>query len=181
MSHVQSADRNDVAGLVMNSNAGHLRRGFPTTSPQVAAIRFLCVLLIFTTLAGCVDSSAPPRPPKKVTGLTPTPKTTDDIGEFDPDEGKVTVDSEVKISNPITGALEAYGPMKQKAAELGVTKAVQMFHALEGRYPKDHEEFMTRVIKENNIRLPLLGSGKKYEYDVENHQLLVVRDPAKKE
>mgnify|MGYP006879615845 CR=1 FL=1 len=131
-------------------------------------------------LAGCVDSSVAPRPPKKPGTTAAGPKTTIDIGEFNPDDGKETVDSEVKISNPITGALEAYGPLKQQAAELGVTKAIQLFHALEGRYPKDHDEFMTRIIKENHIRLPVLGTGKKYEYDVANHELVVGRDQANK-
>ena len=145
---------------------------------------FTCVAfgLLFV---GCVDSAGPsanpPRPPKKAEApVAGRPKTTDDIGEFNPDDGKETVDSKVKISNPITGALEAYGPLKQQAAELGVTKAVQLFHALEGRYPKDHDEFMTRIIKENHIRLPVLGAGKKYEYDVANHELVVVRDTGKK-
>lgn len=84
------------------------------------------------------------------------------------------VDSKVKVSNPITGALEAYEPLKQQVAGLGIDHAVRLFQATEGRYPKDHEEFMTRVIKQNNIRLPQLSTGKSYKYDVENHKLVVV-------
>lgn len=101
-------------------------------------------------------------------------KSTDDIGEFKPQEGRQVVDSDVVMTNPITGPLEAYEPLKQQISELAITQAVQLFHATEGRYPKDHEEFMTRVIRQNGIRLPELSPGKRYEYDVQNHCLMVV-------
>ncbi len=104
------------------------------------------------------------------------PKTTDEIGEFDPADGKQVVDSRVRISNPITGALEAYQPLKEQVAGLGIDHAVNLFYATEGRYPKDHDEFMNRIIRENQIRLPVLGSGKSYEYDVANHKLVVVTE-----
>jgi hypothetical protein len=34
---------------------------------------------------------------------------------------------------------------------------------------------MTRIIKANNIKLPVLPGDGKYAYDVENHKLEVVR------
>jgi hypothetical protein len=34
---------------------------------------------------------------------------------------------------------------------------------------------MTRVIKPNNIKLPVLPGGWKYAYDVPNHKLEVIR------
>jgi hypothetical protein len=40
--------------------------------------------------------------------------------------------------------------------------------------PKDHEEFMTQIIKKNNIQLPVLPGGRQYQYDVENAELVVV-------
>lgn len=45
------------------------------------------------------------------------------------------------------------------------------------RYPKDHEEFMTQIIKANNINLPVLPGGRKYQYDVENHELVIIEAP----
>ena len=104
------------------------------------------------------------------------PKTTDEIGEFNAEDGKQVVDSKVKISNPITGALEAYQPLKEQIAGLGIDHAVNLFYATEGRYPKDYDEFMNRIIRENQIRLPVLGTGKSYEYDVANHKLVVVTE-----
>ncbi|MDA1230541.1 MAG: hypothetical protein O2856_07195, partial [Planctomycetota bacterium] len=100
---------------------------------------------------------------------------TDKIGEFDPNAGKQVVKPEVKITNPITGPLEAYGPIVQKVAALGIEHAVNLFNASEGRYPNSYEEFMTRIIKENRIQLPTLPPGLEYQYDVENHKLVVIQ------
>ena len=125
--------------------------------------------------AGCADLVEPHASESKQSARL---KSTDNIGEFKAEDGKQTVSSKVKISNPITGALEAYEPTKQKIGELQIQHSVDIFNAMEGRYPKDHEEFMTKVIKANNIRLPKLGPGKQYQYDVENHALMVVTEAA---
>jgi hypothetical protein len=132
---------------------------------------YLKVSLLLTILAaGCSDlTPPPPSAPAK-------PKTTTDIGEFDPDAGSEVVEPKIHISNPITGALEAYGPMRQKIAGMGIEYAIRLFQASEGRYPKDHEEFMTKIIAANNMRLPVLPQGLKYQYDVENHKLVVIRE-----
>ena len=142
--------------------------------------RCCCVVgFVLLTLPGCmkIDSSAEdateieaeqkPKP-----GL----RTTDEIGEFDPAAENNLADTEVKVTNPITGPLEAYGPLRLQVAELGIQQAVEMFRATEGRYPKNHDEFMQRVIKANKIRLPEPNAGQRYQYDVENHKLVVVQD-----
>jgi len=134
----------------------------------------IALLSLLVVGSGCSDVVGPPPAPPL--GQKAKPKTTDDIGEFDPAAGNEVVAPDVKITNPITGPLEAYQPLKQKIAGMNIDYAVRMFHALEGRYPKDYDEFMTRVIRENNMRLPSLPSGLKYQYDVENHKLVVVRE-----
>ncbi len=131
----------------------------------------ILIPIILCLLTGCADdmiSTDPARnKPLRVKG-------TDKIGEFKGD--KQVVKPEVKITNPITGPLEAYEPLKQRLAALSLDHAVNLFHAVEGRYPKDYDEFMQRVIKENKIQLPEPAKGLHYEYDVENHKLLVVKD-----
>jgi hypothetical protein len=129
----------------------------------------LAVSLMLIFACGCglesqTQSSAPAKP-----------KTTQDIGEFDPNAGTEVVSNKVQITNPLTAALEAYQPLKQQIAGLGVEHAVNLFQALEGRYPKDYDEFMQRIIVENNMRLPSLPNGLAYQYDVPNHKLVVVR------
>ncbi len=127
--------------------------------------------MILCVLAGCSDSLVSTDPSRN---KPLRPKVTDDIGEFKGD--KQVVMPEVKITNPVTGPLEAYNPLKQRIAALSLDHAVNMFHALEGRYPKDYDEFMQRVIKENKIQLPEPAKGLCYEYDVENHKLLIVKE-----
>lgn len=105
------------------------------------------------------------------------PKGIDDVKEF---KGGKVVDQKVEITNPITGPLEAFEPTKQKIAILQVEHAVNIFNAMEGRYPKDHDEFMEKVIKANQIKLPEPARGFSYQYDVDNHVLLVVEEPKKK-
>lgn len=101
-------------------------------------------------------------------------KKTDDIGEFDPNAKQRVSDSQVKIDDPVLGSLQAYGPMLEQISKSYIEGALNVFHALNGRYPKDHAEFMDKIIKENNIKLPVLPGKMKYEYDVANHKLVVV-------
>lgn len=145
-------------------------------------IKLLSLLLIATSaLIGCVG-----EPPPKDTAdnekkaKKPGLKTTTDIGEFDPGAGKEIVDDKVTYSNPVTGPLEAYQPLKDQITKMAVTRQLQAFQATEGRYPKDHAEFMDKVIKSSGIRLPALPKGRRYEYDVENHELVVVQEASKK-
>ena len=70
--------------------------------------------------------------------------------------------------------MAGYGPAVQKISKLGIEKALGFFNATHGRYPKDHEEFMEKIIKANDIQLPVLPGGRQYQYDVENHKLVVV-------
>lgn len=126
-----------------------------------------CVVFLFS---GCVPQQAEKKPkPKPIVG-----ETTQDIGEFDPDAGEEVSDGKVEL-NMVTGAAGAYGPLVEKVSNIAIVQAVNLFNAAEGRYPKDHDEFMTKVIKRNNIRLPMLPHGSAYKYDVENHALVVVK------
>ena len=129
------------------------------------------VLVIAILLTGCLESQP---------STAPVRKTTDEIGEFDPRANKEVVKPDVRITNPITGPLEAYQPLMQQVAALGIEHAVNLFNASEGRYPNSYDEFMARIIKENNIRLPVLPPGLEYQYDVENHKLLVLQTAGKK-
>lgn len=54
-----------------------------------------------------------------------------------------------------------------------IPHAMQLFEGAEGRKPKSHEEFMSRIIRENNIQLPRLPEGQRYQYDPERGELMV--------
>ena len=129
----------------------------------------VCIAVLLTF--GCEAKQAQEKPKlEPIVG-----KTTQDIGEFDPNAGEEVDDGKVEL-NMVTGAAGAYGSLVQKVSNINVVQAVNLFYGAEGRYPEDHEEFMTEVIKKNNIRLAMLPHGSAYKYDVENHELVVVKE-----
>ena len=91
----------------------------------MSTIRAIVILGLWSAAAGCSDLAGPSQ-----SNAPAKPKTTTDIGEFDPAADNDVVSDQVKISNPITGALEAYQPLKRKIAGLGIDHAVGLFHAL---------------------------------------------------
>ena len=100
-------------------------------------------------------------------------KFTQDIVEYDPAVHKEMV-NEKKDVNLVTGALGAYGPVTEKLAGQQLTRSLEMFRATHGRYPKDHKEFMSKIVKETGFKLPMLRTNRQYAYDVENHSLIIV-------
>src|SRR5580698_6803764 len=118
--------------------------------------------------AGCGDwmENQTKKDPNSIIG-----KKTDKIEKFDPKAKQEVSDSKVKADDPILYPLQAYGPMVEQISKMHVEHALDLFNATEGRYPKDYDEFMTRIIKANNIKLPVLPGQWKYAYDVEHHKL----------
>jgi hypothetical protein len=133
--------------------------------------------LTLALLAGCMDSLSKQVQKKPNEGIIG--KKTDKIKEFDPNAAhQVVSDSKVKADDPVLYAMQAYGPMVEQISTMYIDHAIDLFHASEDRYPRDYKEFMTRIIKENNIQLPVLPGGAEYAYDVEKHKLRIVRAAA---
>ena len=141
----------------------------------------ICVLVV-TAVCGCKDPSS--KTAKKEKKPTATEKgifgKKDTIGEFDPNADNQISDGKAKKSHPLNplGSLNQYGPALEKISTMHIQQAVNLFYAAEGRYPRDFAEFNERIVKPNNIQLPKLPGGAKYQYDVENHKLIVVKKPA---
>ncbi len=146
----------------------------------------LMMFVILFTVAGCGKSKLKKRKKEKKKENTAIfKKTTQDIGKYDPNAGLELQDSKIKITNLVTGPLEAYGPGMQRSSELGITHAIDLYHAEHGRYPT-YEQFMSEIIKppppRGQMNLPVLPYKAKYMYDEANHKLVVVKNPdAKKE
>lgn len=133
---------------------------------RTLSLSCLCCLFV----SGCGDIfGLNEKPDKGIIG-----KTTQDVGKADDKDRKNASDSKVRVDNPITGPLQAYGPMMEQLSKSFVQHDLDLFYADTGKYPKDHEEFMQRIIKDNHRELPVLPFGAKYKYDVENHKLLIV-------
>ncbi len=142
----------------------------------MSRIPHVAVLLGLTLCAGCLESSGKPTDDNSGKGIIG--KKTQDIGEFDRNKAnQVVSDQKIRATDPITGPVSAYGPIVEKISKIEIDHAVALFNASEGRYPKDYDEFMEKIIKANNIQLPVLPYKGRYQYDVEKHELLIVRDP----
>ena len=149
----------------------------------------LCVLTLAVVAGGCEE-------PKNVADKPPAPapappkdnfivgKRTQEIGKFDRTEvtkqGGVVATQKITAKDPITLQGNAYVTMIGKTSIGLMDHAVDLFQAAEGRYPKDYQEFMDRIIKENNIALPKLPFYQEYQYDEANHKLVVIEYPDKK-
>ena len=138
-------------------------------------------------LAGCLDSGKPAADEKKPAANPPAnapandgegifKKTTQDIGKFDANAANQVVDDlKIHATDPITAPFSAYGPIVGGAVIPKIKHDVDIFEASEGHYPT-YEEFMERIIKENNIRLPVLPYKGRYMYNEATHELVIVRD-----
>ena len=123
------------------------------------------------------------KPDSKPAGDSVFGKKTQDIGKFDPNKAdQVVSDQKINAKDPISGPLSAYAPMMEKISMIEIDHALGLFNATEGRFPNSYEEFMEKIIKENNIKLPVLPYKGQYSYDVENHVLKVTytREQAEK-
>ena len=127
---------------------------------------FALMVVFLSCFSGCQEPQAA-APPKKDTGIIN--KVTQDIGEAKP--GAQQADMQAKGLAAVPGA---YGFAVSEIAKNQIKQAVDLYRAANGSYPKDHEEFMSKVIKQNGIQLPVLPGGRQYQYDVENHELIVV-------
>ena len=125
-------------------------------------------LLVSISLAGC-DT------PKNVKGDV-IGKTTTEIGEFDPEQGAKVSDGKMESTNPLNplAPMKAYKPAVEKIMKLQVQQALNLYNATEGNYPKTHEEFMEKVVKPYGVKLAKLPGDWVYQYDVANHELVVV-------
>ena len=123
----------------------------------------LCFGGIFQT--GCAE-------PQSDTGIIN--KKTQEIGEFDAKGEAQVADLQVKPSANPYASVGAYGFAVSEISKQAVQRHLQFFQAEHGRFPKDHDEFMTEIIEKYNIELPVLPGKRRYQYDVENHELVVV-------
>ena len=145
---------------------------------SIQLLRFVSVasLLVFCFTIGC----NPPTPQKKVAKEKGDPtgilnKTTTEVGEWDPDAGMEVVVEDGKDVNIINRNLSALGKTSDKIAKMKVQAALEQYRALEGHYPKNYEEFRDKFFPNWVEKLPMPRTTYEYQYDVENHELLIVK------
>jgi hypothetical protein len=134
------------------------------------------VMMIGLLLVGCNEPAASTGDSQTSTALapppagdpmpmgTPAPPPADDTTRIVAQPGvgeKGNYESKGYISTLIHLRFQATDPIVFAQVKRGIND----YHILNQRYPKSHEEFWKEVIEANNIRLPELAEGEKYEYD----------------
>ena len=102
-------------------------------------------------------------------------KTTNLVTEWDPDAGLEVVVEDGKDINMVNRNLKVLGKVTHQVGKLKVKQSLELFRASEGRYPKSHQEFMEKVFDVYVIELPQPLKTCEYQYDVDNHELLIVK------
>ena len=133
--------------------------------------------------------SAPAAPPL-ARGLPETTPPDGGTAETSPDEGQPGVVREKAVvgvgkkgrdyePGVITTPVSIYfrGP-QMMAFKIQSPSAMNLYKGVNGHYPTSHEEFMQKIIKENQINLPELPGGKTYVYDPKKAAEMRSYDPA---
>ena len=94
-----------------------------------------------------------------------------DVGATGKGEYGVTSEEPMSI---VTVPVSTYFKAQEMAVfRMQIPSAMNLFQASEGRYPNSEEEFMTKIIKANQIVLPQLPEGDVYFYDVQARELKI--------
>lgn len=147
--------------------------------------------LSLAVLTGCAEetrnvpgSAKSPAPPKEEPEDTfIVGKRTQQIGNAeDPalKQGAEVASQRIVAKDPISLSGNAYVTMIGRTSILSIEHALNLYKATNDRFPSSHEEFMTEIIKANNIALPKLPFYQEYVYNVEQHKLLIYEYPEKK-
>lgn len=77
------------------------------------------------------------------------------------------------IMAPVTVPVKTYFQARDRITFLQVDDGMRLYKASNGSAPKTHEEFMEKIIKEGQIKLPQLPPGDRYIYIPEKEELCV--------
>jgi hypothetical protein len=78
----------------------------------------------------------------------------------------------------VTQSVHTLFVAKEKIFLEQMRHAQDLYKATEGHSPRTQEEFMDKIIKANNLKLPTLPPGERYVYDPDKDDLMVERPTA---
>ncbi len=85
-----------------------------------------------------------------------------------------SLDGETGVGKMVSAPVSAFFAVKERVAfDIQIPQALGLFRASEGRFPKSHQEFMDKIIKANQIKLPELPEGMVYRFNTELGELWV--------
>jgi hypothetical protein len=124
----------------------------------------LLVVLISVCSLGCV-----PTPAEPVAGDVEAQKAVAGVGK-----GGQRLKDHSQYGKILSGPISTLKHIQQLAPlEIQIPHALNLFKAEHGRAPKDHAEFMAKIIEFNRIQLPELPEGAVYHYNKEAGELWV--------
>lgn len=77
------------------------------------------------------------------------------------------------LMSPITTPISEYFSMRSRIPLLQIKHDMDIYKAIDNRFPKNFEEFKSAILDPANIELPELPPGASYEYDNKSGELLV--------
>ena len=116
---------------------------------------------------------APPAPPQEnvpTEGETVMVRAETGVGVRGQSLTPVTANRGMDI---IVAPISSMFRTQQRLVFIQVDDAMNKFQAMHDRYPASHEEYMEKVIRDNNIRLPQLPTNQEYFYDAAARELKV--------
>lgn len=75
----------------------------------------------------------------------------------------------------MTPAKTLFSAREQIVFNIAIPQALNLYKASNGEAPRTHDEFMTKIVQEQQITLPQLPAGHRYVYDPQTEQLMVER------
>jgi hypothetical protein len=128
------------------------------------------LILACMVVVGCEtkESASPPATP-----LESPPPAAVKAGVGVGQQGR-SLDGDTGVQQMISAPVSAFFKAKERIAfDVQVPHAVNLFRATEGRLPKNHEEFMEKIIQANQIPLPKLPEGMIYRFHPDSGELWV--------
>ena len=128
-----------------------------------------CSLTLLLGLTACDQPAAPTQPQTAEQSDIQAQKASAGVAK----KGQSLRDKQ-GVAKIIAGPMAAMANVEQMVTfDIQVKKAIDLYQALEGKLPKDHEEFMEKIIRANRIQLPELPPGAVYHFNTEEGQLWV--------
>jgi hypothetical protein len=138
----------------------------------------LAVAAGFLFLGGCGDEEAGAGPNIRQAGPPPAEQPPAETGDAPKTTTPPKDSGQPNLSNPLhapgaygTAVIKAPRLARKRAADATITREIQQFKALEGRYPKSLDE----LVEWRGEKLPALTWGEEYRYESKSGELSIVR------
>jgi hypothetical protein len=148
------------------------------TSRHRLPLALAFALPVVALAVGCESE----KPKRAVQSRETIGKTTQEVRNLKEElaKGGQTTDGKVHATDYITLQADVYRTEVAKLAKMKVKMDMDLYEAANNEKVKTYEEFMEKIIKENNISLPVLPYYQSYSYDKDKHMLIILEYPDKK-